>query len=694
MEWNELSMNQRAEVISMAVKAGLRDIDSIRSFYNGQSNSAKSHRFEGGGILSNAQLLDKVNALGHRAYIKNGQLVTSAGTPLVYNYNQDRFEFRNSAGRAYWLADNGQFKTYNKNHNIAATNLAENLRYPATYQTVLEDQAFVLNRSRIDDKKAVPYVEDKEHIIRRGLSKDVPISTNLIDTIKTNLLNNEHQKIALGISSRETNVGHYPSYYVKNPGNSGGISTFKLSGEVNPTDIMNNHQYYISPMRGELNAIYGVPNESPFVYGSPYAYYSMSHFLPFPDSKRKEIENNLKYQRKVGKFDPTKKRTGSNYYNPEDNPWKHAVEYFMDKNYGMGKSYIDKVNKEIPNINYLLNIDTTKNLGIGGYLFGEGGDSGNSENQPIYNGQLGEFVYYPQQKDYDNLARYKRKRERNIAKSYFTSIPTISNLYNAAKHFYKGTIGGESGNDLNPHVTNLEMPWYTQVSVSPKQILRGTELGNYVRKHIYDNVTPYAYSDPFKRGTTALKSIITRKQVDLDNPTWLKEYELSVETKARADAWRIYNGFPQKYNTFIPIKDRQRVYKPNMDHLHGQLGDIMLHDAMYLNKKGKYKDIVNGSGGNVSKYQIDINNNKGVLKYYDIWDLHPFEEGLISLTNSSPFTKKLSKSKIGKAYIKSLKDLEVGELTGGQPFRVETEIPFTIFNGGTDGSELFYKFGH
>lgn len=51
MEWNELSMNQRAEVISMAVKAGLRDIDSIRNFYNNQPNSTKSNRFDDGGVI-------------------------------------------------------------------------------------------------------------------------------------------------------------------------------------------------------------------------------------------------------------------------------------------------------------------------------------------------------------------------------------------------------------------------------------------------------------------------------------------------------------------------------------------------------------------------------------------------------------------------------------------------------------------
>lgn len=49
MKWNELSINQRAEIISMAVKAGMRDMNSIRSFYD---NTSGSQRFDDGGQLN------------------------------------------------------------------------------------------------------------------------------------------------------------------------------------------------------------------------------------------------------------------------------------------------------------------------------------------------------------------------------------------------------------------------------------------------------------------------------------------------------------------------------------------------------------------------------------------------------------------------------------------------------------------
>ena len=44
--WNDLTMQQRADVISMAVKAGMRDMKSIKSFYD---ETSRSRRFEDGG---------------------------------------------------------------------------------------------------------------------------------------------------------------------------------------------------------------------------------------------------------------------------------------------------------------------------------------------------------------------------------------------------------------------------------------------------------------------------------------------------------------------------------------------------------------------------------------------------------------------------------------------------------------------
>lgn len=51
--WNDLTMQQRADVIAMAVKAGMRDMNSIRSFYDKTVGSGR--RFDDGGELSDTQ---------------------------------------------------------------------------------------------------------------------------------------------------------------------------------------------------------------------------------------------------------------------------------------------------------------------------------------------------------------------------------------------------------------------------------------------------------------------------------------------------------------------------------------------------------------------------------------------------------------------------------------------------------------
>lgn len=46
--WKDLTMSQRAEVIQMAVKSGMRNLNQIRSFYD---ESIGSRRFDKGGYM-------------------------------------------------------------------------------------------------------------------------------------------------------------------------------------------------------------------------------------------------------------------------------------------------------------------------------------------------------------------------------------------------------------------------------------------------------------------------------------------------------------------------------------------------------------------------------------------------------------------------------------------------------------------
>lgn len=47
--WNDLTMPQKAEVMQMAVKHGMKDLNEIRSFYDNTIRSGRYNRFDEGG---------------------------------------------------------------------------------------------------------------------------------------------------------------------------------------------------------------------------------------------------------------------------------------------------------------------------------------------------------------------------------------------------------------------------------------------------------------------------------------------------------------------------------------------------------------------------------------------------------------------------------------------------------------------
>ena len=71
--WNDLTMSERADVIKMAVKAGLRDMKSIRDFYD---NSLK---YADGGPKA-------TYGKPYYSYDKNMQIETDNGKPIL-NYS-------------------------------------------------------------------------------------------------------------------------------------------------------------------------------------------------------------------------------------------------------------------------------------------------------------------------------------------------------------------------------------------------------------------------------------------------------------------------------------------------------------------------------------------------------------------------------------------------------------------------------
>lgn len=75
--WNDLTMYERADVIKMAVKAGLRDMKSIKKFYDDSLGSGRRYD-EGGPKITYGK--------PYYSYDKNMQVETDNGKPIL-NYN-------------------------------------------------------------------------------------------------------------------------------------------------------------------------------------------------------------------------------------------------------------------------------------------------------------------------------------------------------------------------------------------------------------------------------------------------------------------------------------------------------------------------------------------------------------------------------------------------------------------------------
>lgn len=120
----------------------------------------------------------------------------------------------------------------------------------------------------------------------------------------------------------------------------------------------------------------------------------------------------------------------------------------------------------------------------------------------------------------------------------------------------------------------------------------------------------------------------------------------------------MHNKLPQKYNTFIPSNTVLGAYQPNLRAIKDN-PDIAKQLWKNIGPNPKVSpdglddwsgiDIVNGAGGNVGDVYIDsffgdpLNIRipfSGIMRYKDVWDLHPFSRKGDKFTNKviRPFT--------------------------------------------------------
>lgn len=261
--------------------------------------------------------------------------------------------------------------------------------------------------------------------------------------------------------------------------------------------------------------------------------------------------------------------------------------------------------------------------------------------------------------------------------------------------------------------------------------------------HAFDAIPPLGYSDHASRARTWLKDIITDKPVNIDSPSWYDESFRDraasyipkgkglkavddagkLAGEARFDAWRLYNGLPQKYGTYIPNADGS--YRYNLEKIQ-KLSPRMTPDTFTLTgyrHSGNTSDLFTSAGGNLEYDNLynfgldpkDSNRSYELREIIDRWDLHPFSDmdqrqlsGTINALWQQPIQKlresitfprrdnpvmrkidsalnrlrfkdiDFTKSKTFNKLYDKIVSMEAGKIIGGTPFLMKTEIPHTV----------------
>lgn len=246
----------------------------------------------------------------------------------------------------------------------------------------------------------------------------------------------------------------------------------------------------------------------------------------------------------------------------------------------------------------------------------------------------------------------------------------------------------------------------------------------YRSLHFYNTITPFSYDDPIERGTQWVKNMLANTPVDINNPLWMQGkkgehtekmarqiggllgWKNSVFTdrgrialEARDDAFRIYNGLPQRYGTFIKNKDGSYAYN---------MAKLRYENGAFKPIIGESYDTIGGAGGNVKETILDNLDGDVVVRHEDLWDLQPFKgknvAAIIDNTINNTvqnFRKKvtfplrdkskiiknidsylnrfrndyhLTDTKFGDKLTKALNNFEAGQITGSKPFKLDTKF--------------------
>ena len=233
---------------------------------------------------------------------------------------------------------------------------------------------------------------------------------------------------------------------------------------------------------------------------------------------------------------------------------------------------------------------------------------------------------------------------------------------------------------------------------------------DYSRRIVYYNREPYTYNDRGQTVKDIIKDFISGKQRDIDKAPWSVSVDNfgSNNSKARVDAWRMYNRFPQKYGTFERNADGTYTAQKDIDRLTRlPVSEGLINEALEKSKitgqpvNFAGHDFVNGVGGTVNtsvqyldqftpKNNLRTSIRRGVITNTDVWDLNPFtnDQILNGVKSIGPIGRFLANTKIMKYAANKAANFEVGQIFGSKPFKVVNPVPITSITQGSSDNIL------
>jgi hypothetical protein len=284
MYYDDLSIQDKAALMKMAVQNGITDVSSLRNIYN--------------------------------TYAGGGKKTTHKIGPT---YNKDRKIWINPRGglmpidKGYYSADTKKYTIYNRDGSVSIKTPEEYAEY--------KNQQTLNRRKKIDQKSAIPFIKEKAiTLTNAGRLTGATISTNLIDTIaKYGKEAGVPMSVAFGLPAKESTLAQGER----------GVGTFYGHPNANKT-------WSVETPKGLENSI------SPAVMVSDWDYFKNNPYSSYLNSTRKitdeavEKEKAARMKKSLTRWDIGKRafnKEESNF-NYNVHPLVHAYTLFKNNPYG------------------------------------------------------------------------------------------------------------------------------------------------------------------------------------------------------------------------------------------------------------------------------------------------------------------------------------------------------------------------